>query len=375
MSDYSKEDMFNVQMIEELAARMVAVHESFPAERFIEMASEGLEPLELKARSAHIREALRANLPEEIEDAIALLVASMVADGDDGTGGVEGVRGFRHMPALDFVAAYGLEHPELSLDAIETMTLYFSAEFAIRPFIRRYPEVTMARMLEWAEASDWRLRRLASEGSRPRLPWAKQLSAFIEDPSTTVEILDLLYDDSSLTVRRSAANHLNDISRDNPDVTIEVARRWMEDASEGAAWTVKHALRTLVKKGNADALAILGFAGGDAVEVEDFSLEPPEVKLGEEVTFSFSLALAEEEEEEVSLVVDYALHRALKNDRVGRKVFKLGKLDLSPGATATFEKKHAFRQLSTRTYYAGEHKIEILINGRSAGIWSFDVVE
>ena len=153
MSDYSKENMFNVQMIEELAARMVAVHESFPAERFIEMASEGLEPLELKARSAHIREALRANLPEEIEDAIALLVASMVADGDDGTGGVEGVRGFRHMPALDFVAAYGLEHPELSLDAIETMTLYFSAEFAIRPFIRRYPEVTMARMLEWAEAA------------------------------------------------------------------------------------------------------------------------------------------------------------------------------------------------------------------------------
>jgi 3-methyladenine DNA glycosylase AlkC len=373
MREFSKENIFNEEMIEALAGRVATAYPEFASEAFARAALDGLEPLELKARSEHIRDALRAHLPQDPEEAIALLVASMFAEEDDGTGGVEGMGGFRHMPALDFVPTYGLENPEHSLDAIEKMTLYFSAEFAIRPFIRAHPEVTMSRMLAWAEDRDWRLRRLASEGSRPRLPWAKQLQAFIKDPSPTIEILDLLYDDTNLVVRRSAANHLNDISRDNPEVALDVAQRWMDGASKEAAWTVKHAMRTLVKKGNPDALAMLGFSGGDAVEIEDFSLEPLEVKLGDDATFSFTLT--SEEEDNVALIVDYALHRALKNGKVGRKVFKLGKVELEPGKQSSFSKTHSFKQLSTRTYYAGEHKIEVLLNGRAAGIWSFEVVE
>lgn len=372
MSDYAKENIFNAGVIEDLADRVSSVRDDFDSEAFMRDALEGLEPLELKARSAHIRDALRAHLPADFEEAVEVLVASMGED--DGTGGVEGTRGFRHMPALDFVACYGLEHLEVSLDAIAEMTLHFSAEFAIRPFIREYPDETLARLATWARDDDWRRRRLASEGTRPRLPWGKQIKPFIKNPSPTIELLDLLYDDPMLVVRRSVANHLNDISRDHPDVAVEVAKRWAEEnGSDEVAWTVKHAMRTLIKKGDADALELLGFGGGECVEVEDFSLEPAEVALGGSVTFAFELVSGEEEE--VALVVDYALHRALKNGGVGRKVFKLGKVTLAPLARASFEKTQRFAQLSTRTYYAGEHKIEILINGRCAGIWCFDVTE
>ena len=362
-SSYQLKTLFDAALVGEIADRLQTAHAALDRDAFVHAAVRDLDELELKQRSARICEAMIEHLPADFHEATTILLEAM-GEADE-SGGLEGFSGFLFMPFLDYVAERGLGDSRRALDVLERMTLYFSAEFAIRPYLLADPKKTMARMLEWASAEDWRVRRLASEGSRPRLPWAFRLKPLIKDPSPVLPILDRLHDDPHLVVRRSVANHLNDLAKDHPDLAVATARRWWASETEGARWTVRHGLRTLVKQGHAGALEVLGFRGGDRLDLEGFALQPARVEIGGRVEFGFTLI--SRERSAVRLAVDYALHRVLKSGKQARKVFKLAVVEMAPGESRHFEGRQAFRQLSTRTYYPGTHRIEILVNGRSAG--------
>ncbi|MGB6296154.1 MAG: hypothetical protein WBF90_08200 [Rivularia sp. (in: cyanobacteria)] len=363
--------IFNQEVISDLAQRIKKVFPPFDKVDFEEDANQSLDNLELKQRSTQICTALTSYLPAEFEQAVNTLIAAMGED--DNSGGKTGYYEFRFMPFLDFVAARGLDNPDIALDSLEKMTLHFSAEFAIRPFILQHPEKTLPRLMEWASHRDWRVRRLASEGSRPRLPWSIQLKPFIENPSFIIGILNQLYNDPNLVVRRSVGNNLNDIAKDNPEIVVETAQQWWDSGDEFARWTVRHGLRTLVKKGNQEALSVLGFVGGDSVRVENFQFQPLVVKIGDELNFSCNLV--SEELKNVHLVVDYILHRVLANGKLSKKVFKLRQIELLPGEKIALSGKHKFKQLSTRTYYPGIHSISVIVNGRIIGKYDFELIE
>ncbi|MGB3761561.1 MAG: hypothetical protein WBA07_35140 [Rivularia sp. (in: cyanobacteria)] len=370
MSNNQLKTIFNSYVIADLAQRIKNTFPSFNNIAFEQDANRNLDNLELKQRSTQICTALTSYLPAEFEQAVNILIAAMGED--DNSGGLEGYYGFRFMPFLDFVAARGLDNPDIALDSLEKMTLHFSAEFAIRPFILQHPDKTLSRLMEWTSDQDWRVRRLASEGSRPRLPWSIQLKPFIENPSFIIGILNQLYNDQNLIVRRSVANNLNDIASYHPDLAVETAQHWWDSGDELAQWTVRHGLRTLVKQGNQQALSILGFIGGDNIRVENFQFQPSVAVIGGELNFSCNLI--SEESKNVHLVVDYILHRVLANGKLSKKVFKLRQIELSPGEKITLSGKHKFKQLSTRTYYPGFHSIEIVVNGRSVGKYDFELI-
>ena len=198
-----------------------------------------------------------------------------------------------------------------------------------------------------------------------------QLKGFIADPAPALALLDRLCDDPHETVRRSVANHLNDIAKDHPDLACRTAEAWQTGGSDGAAWTVRHGLRSLIKDGNAEALRILGFEGGAKVSVEGLRADPAAPGIGGSATLSF--ALRSGEQEPVNLVVDYILDRPLANGGRGRKTFKIGLCELQPGGIETFSKALRFKQLTTRTYHPGRHRIEIVLNGRIAGGLDIDL--
>ncbi|MBF0613225.1 MAG: DNA alkylation repair protein [Magnetococcales bacterium] len=351
-------EIFHRPLVEELASRVADHFPAMDTQVFVQQIVNDFPQLSLMARSRRIAQGLHNHLPPSFPQAVAILLASLGAE--DGSGGVEGHEGFRYLPFLNFVGLYGLQHPEISLAALERMTCYFSAEFDIRPFLLQYPELTLSRMKAWSHHSDWRLRRLASEGARPRLPWGMRLQSFIKDPTPCLEILEPLQADPHPVVRRSVANHLNDVSKDHPLVTVATARRWLATGEQGTRWIVGHALRTLVKEGHPQALALLGFSGDLLPETVAFTLSPSRVVLGEAVTFTAILRCREA----ATLSIDYALHHKRQNGSHARKVFKLTRKRVAMGEELTLQKSHPMHLITTRRYYPGSHGIDILINGR-----------
>ncbi|MEM9040110.1 MAG: hypothetical protein AAGD33_09455 [Actinomycetota bacterium] len=200
-----------------------------------------------------------------------------------------------------------------------------------------------------------------SEGTRPRLPWGMQLKPFITDPSFVISILNKLYKDKHLIVRRSVANNLNDIAKDHPDIVIRTARKWWRKGSKEAQWTVKHALRSLVKASNKEALAILGFVPTDDIKISELSITPNNAKIGGQAVLKISLM--SQAAASVKIMLDYELRRPLANAKYGNKVFKLKQFELAPGKAMHIQQKVAFKQLSTRTYYPGSHSFQLILNG------------
>jgi 3-methyladenine DNA glycosylase AlkC len=262
----------------------------------------------------------------------------------------------------DFVEYYGLDDWEASLPALEHFTQLCSSEFAVRPFILRDSSRMMAQMLAWTQHDSHHVRRLASEGCRPRLPWAMALPEFKRDPSPVLPVLEALKDDPSEYVRRSVANNLNDIAKDNPGMVIETLRRWTQNPGAGIAWITNRALRTLVKDGHSDALALLGYGAGAALAVTDFTLSSAAVHMGETLTFAFEVVSAADEPQD--LLIDYIVYFVKANGTRAAKVFKLAQRQINPGETLRIEKKHPFRPITTRVYYPGEHAVGLKINGQ-----------
>lgn len=362
-------DLIDEPLVRELGARVAALQPDFDAEAFSAAVLARLHELELKQRYAYITEQLRLALPLPYPAALKILVGILDC-ADERFARINNAE-FRLGSIPLFVERYGLEHPQESLDAIALITRHTSCEFAIRPFLLRYPQQTLARLSAWARHENEHVRRLVSEGSRPRLPWAPQLKPFIEDPVPTLALLELLKDDPSLYVRRSVANHLNDIGKDHPQLLLRRMQGWSDGAPRGRQWLIRHALRTLVKRGDARALAILGYAAAD-VALSALELRPNPLRFGGELSFSFQLRNRGAEQQ--NLMVDFVMHFRKANGRTSPKVFKLKTLFLPAGASVSVGKRIAIRQISTRRYYPGRQRLEIQVNGQIVGGADFELV-
>ena len=362
-------NFFDRTLVKQIAGRIGVVHPDFAGADFVSAVDAELHELDLKQRLGLIARKLREFLPAEYPVALNILVAIL----DEERRGFEPIEdaGFRLLPIPTFVERYGLDYPRESLDAMAIITRHSSCESAIRPFITRYPTQTMERLHIWAKDRDEHVRRLVSEGSRPRLPWAPQLTAFIADPTPALALLERLKDDSSLYVRRSVANHLNDISKDHPQVVLDRLNAWKVGASEERLWLINHALRTLIKKGDSQALAILGY-GEPQVELGELKLSPERLIYGGNLSFSFRLQSVGDETQQ--LMIDFVMHFVKANGKTAPKVFKLKKATLKAGDSLFVSKSHSIRPISTRRYYAGRHRLEIQANGRIVGGADFELV-
>ncbi|MDJ0924112.1 MAG: DNA alkylation repair protein [Acidimicrobiia bacterium] len=316
----------------------------------------------LKQRIRHIAVTVRAFLPEDYGQALTIMrAAAQVVDA-----GWMSVWAFN-----DFVEEYGVDQPDLSLPALEQFTKLASAEFAVRPFIARYPDRMAAQMLEWARDEDPLVRRLASEGFRPRLPWGMGLPALKQDPSPILPVLAELRQDPSEDVRRSVANNLNDISKDHPELVVDLLAVWGDGTPEMEALT-KHALRTLLKKGHPGALQLLGFGAAD-VNVDEVVVTPAQGRIGEHVTLEFTVTSTAADTQ--LLMVDYAVVFQNVSGTGSRKVFKGTVADLGAGESLKLRRKMSLAQQTTRRIIPGPHSVDVQVNGAVLASAQFDVVE
>jgi 3-methyladenine DNA glycosylase AlkC len=352
-------------------ARMITeVDSSFDLNAFLTDALDGYQTLELTPRAWQIAHALGRHLPQDYEQAIEILIASLGPKLEAAE--LTGMDVFIYLPHVFFVAKFGVDHFEASMHAQYELTQRFTAEYSIRVFLERYPHRTLARLREWAFDANVHVRRLVSEGTRPRLPWAPWLRAFQDDPRPVLELLDLLKDDPELLVRRSVANNLNDIGKDNPAALIDTCRRWMKDATPDRSRLVRHALRSAVKRGDLDALEILGFLPATGVQVRDIRIAPAVASIGDSVTFTVDLS--NEGSITLPLLIELRVHFVKANGRSSPKVFALKELELQPHGSVRLTKAVSLAQHTTRTHYPGEHRVEVLVNGRASGTGVFDIV-
>ncbi len=342
---------FNPAFFQDLGARMRTVEPGFDAAGFAARAAAGLDDLSLTQRMTQTVETARAFLPQDFRAAVEVL--KQIAPAYRGQ--------FAGMFMSEFVATYGLDDRAYSLEALAHLTRFSSAEFAIRHFLRDDFEGTLAVMTKWAADPDAQVRRLASEGSRPRLPWSFNLTALIADPTPVRPILDRLNRDPAQTVRKSVANHLNDISKDHPDLMLDWVSGW--DLSDPrSAWIAKHAARSLIKQGRPRAFALFGFEAAPDLAVEAFAVNPPTAAIGQDVRISFTLASGAAHDQK--LAVDYAVHFVKASGKTSPKVFKLKELVLKAGERRPVEQRHRFVDRTIRTHHPGDHLIELLVNGR-----------
>ena len=346
-------DRISPAAVKGLADDLGAAWPDFPAGRFAVRANGGLESLEMKARVAQVADALAEALPDEFDRAAGVIELALARPGFDG---------WIVFPVNDWVARYGIDSPEVALPLLGELTSRWSAEFAVRPYIERHPELAFAQLGDWTSSEDEHRRRLASEGSRPRLPWASRLRSLIEDPSPALALLDRLVDDASAYVRKSVANHVNDISKDHPALAVETVSDWLaaDPASERRRWIASHGLRSLVKAGAPDALRLLGYDPDADLKLGRFTVSPESVRSGEEVLIEFDLTAAGR----TPVMVDYRIHHAGAAGRRSPKVFKLKRAVLEPGVPVSFRREHAIREVSVRRIHPGPHLIEVQVNGR-----------
>ena len=361
----------NSSVVRSLARDLSRAEPRFSERAFVRKCLRGLDVLELTARGRHIAEALRHQLPEPFPEA-AQIVHRALGPELDRTDDF-GMALFRYLPYVFFVQKYGLDAFEASMELQYELTKRFTAESSIRAFLVRYPQETLARLRTWTEDPNVHVRRLVSEGTRPRLPWAPRLRAFQTDPAPVLALLERLSDDPERYVQRSVANNLNDIGKDHPELVLATCARWLERPSESRQWIVRHALRSLVKRGDRGALALLGVGGEPEVRVESFRLAPRRVRVGD--TLRFELDLVSTSVRSQALLVDYRVHFVKSNGKTSPKVFKLKKLELAPTASVELKGRVSLAPLTTRRHYPGRHALELVVNGVSTPLTEFVVVQ
>lgn len=344
---------YNKPFITGVAAVIKNPYPNFDKERFIGLIfDKDWADKELKDRMRHVAVCLNKTLPDDYSKAIDILKTAAPS-----IKGISEFGGFLGMFCPDFVELYGLDDWEISIAALEEFTKYSSSEFAVRPFIKKDNAKMMAQMQKWAKHDNHHVRRLASEGCRPRLPWAMALPEFKKDPSSILPILHILKDDSEEYVRRSVANNLNDIAKDHPENVIDIAKQWY-GKNNNTDRLVKHACRTLLKKADKKTLEIFGFSSNDAVIVNSLQTDRSIVKKGEEINFSCNIDI----KKSGKLRFEYAVDFMKANGKTSRKIFQLKESDYQP-CNIRFNKKHSFKEMTTRKHYAGQHNIAILANG------------
>ena len=272
----------------------------------------------------------------------------------------------------DYIETHGINHFETSVKLMEFTTQFTSCEFAVRPFIIRYGDRMLQQMYQWSLHDSHHVRRLASEGSRPRLPWAMALPALKKNPKSVLPILENLKKDSSEYVRRSVANSLNDIAKDNPDVVIAIAKQWKGHGKETDA-IIKHGCRTLLKGGNVEILKHFGLADNSKIEVSNFKIIKPKISIGKSLEFSLSLHNTGKQTQSVR--IEYCIHYLRQNGQLSKKVFKISERRLQPNEKIEFHRRQSFKIITTRKYYTGQHKLSIITNGQERKIAKFELTE
>ena len=341
-------NIYDVNFIRQLSSELNKSYRKFDSTSFEAYIFDEFWPdMELKQRMRHIALALKVFIPKNYSQSLKVLKPAATKFG-----------GFESMFFPDYVELYGLNDFDLSMDALEHFTQYSSSEFAIRPFIKKYAKETMKQMNLWAKSDNYHVRRLATEGCRPRLPWAMALPEFKRDPKLVLKVISKLKNDKSEYVRRSVANNLNDISKDNPDIVIEIAKKWLGNTPE-TDWIVKHACRSMLKAGQSEVLQIFGFSRPAHIFVEGLKLNA-KVKSGGELNFSFSIKSKKGNLKK--LRIEYAIYFMKANNNQSKKVFKICEGDYVE-SEKNFSRVFSFRPISTRKYYSGEHVIAIIVNG------------
>lgn len=348
-----KDQLFNESKIRYLGYLIKNTYANFTIETFEESVLNELPKLELKERICWIREKLRENLPNDYAVSLEILLRSLPKNLKEND--------FIFAPFSDFVAEYGCNkrYLNMSLSALGEFTKYFSAEFAIRSFINSFPEETFSQMEDWSKSKNHHQRRLASEGLRPRLPWGKSITFPYKRGAS---LLDNLYYDSERYVTRSVANHLNDISKIDPDFVLKTLDKWKKSCKQNDKelnYIINHALRTLIKKGHEETFDFLGYKS-HPILIKNFKINKKEIKLGESLEFSFKII----GERNAPLVIDYKITYPTPNRKGSQKVFKLKKVQISEGEKMHIFKSHLFKQMTTKKLYSGVYKLELQINGK-----------
>jgi 3-methyladenine DNA glycosylase AlkC len=365
-------NFFSPNLVRRLGADIVRVFPGFPEKLFLKRASSGLDSLELLDRGKHIARALGACLPPAYPDAIAVLLRSLGAKhpGDELVGA--GMTPFFYLPHVLFVAERGLGDFDLSMQAQYQLTKRFSAEFSIRFYIARDPERAFTFLRQWARDENAHVRRLVSEGTRLRLPWAARVPWLDSNPERILELLELLKDDDSTLVRRSVANNLNDLGKVRPALAERTCARWLESASAERRALVEHALRSAVKRGEPYALRLLGYGRKVSVAVENVRFDPPRVAVGGRVAMSFELRSRSRDSQD--LLVDVAVHFVKARGDTSAKVFKIKRIVLPPRTSVKLQTKFSLAVHTTRVPRTGAHAVDVLVNGRPMRAGSFQVV-
>jgi 3-methyladenine DNA glycosylase AlkC len=364
-------EFFSPSLVRRLAADVRRVHPQFPEKAFVRRATAGLEELELLERARHIKSALVEALPPWYPEAMAILVRSLGPEHTtDELLGV-GMAPFFYMPHVLFVAEHGLDDFDVSLDAQYELTKRFSAESSIRAYIARDPERTFERFERWVRDPNPHVRRLVSEGTRLRLPWAQRVEWLDDHPARVLEMLELLKDDPTTVVRRSVANNLNDLGKVWPELLIQTCEAWLVDATPERRALIEHALRSAVKRGHSDALRLLGFGQKAAVSIERVTFDPPRVSIGQRVTMSFVLRSRSSSAQD--LLVDVAVH-FVKVRGTARKVFKLKRIKVGPRARVPLSTTLSMAVHTTRKPRPGTHVVEVIVNGQPHRAGAFEVL-
>ena len=364
-------NQFGLDVAHTLAKQIKTVWPAFNSKHFIDELAGQYESLDLMARAKAISHALGKTLPQDFAQASQILINSLPPKAQ-GPNNEPAMAGFFYLPHTFYAAFYGLNDFDNAMRLQYVLTQRFSCEFSIRYFLEKHQQATLSLFTTWAQDPNEHIRRLVSEGSRPRLPWAQRLKAFQKDPSHTLALLELLKDDPSLYVRRSVANHLNDIGKDHPDALFTTAQRWIKNASPERLWLIKHSLRFAIKEGNPKALALLGFGEKAQISIKQAKIWPTKVAFGSEVFFSFEMLNTSNQTQNIML--DFAVHYVKANGQTKAKVFKLKALELAGQQSITIQKKISLKEMSTRKHYAGLHRIEALVNGENIQLGNFELL-
>ena len=351
-------NVYNDSFFERLIIALEQVQPNFDSESFMESVHDAeWESRELKERMRHITLCLGNYLGDDYKKNVETILdlVKLLKHNDFGIDTL----GFIFLP--DFIEVYGQDQFEISMKAMEAITQFVSCEFAVRPFIHKNQEAALDILLGWSKHQNLHVRRLSSEGCRPRLPWAMALPALKKDPTPILPILENLKNDESEYVRRSVANNVNDISKDHPDITLELVKKWY-GTNPNMDWVAKHASRTLLKQGNTEIMQLFGFGDIDHIKCKDFKVTTPKIQIGESLEFSFKLQNTNTTSSKIR--VEYGIYYQKANGTLSKKVFKISEKEYPGKSISEIIRKQSFKPITTRVYHLGKHEVSIILNGK-----------
>jgi 3-methyladenine DNA glycosylase AlkC len=362
-------NIYNQKFFYSFIKSLIQVKADFDKNSFLECIYDNeWKNRELKQRMRHISIVLKNHLSENFGkniDTILMLIHQLEKDGIK-----ENSIEFMFLP--DFVELYGLENYNKSIEAFEQITQFTSCEFAVRPFIIKYEVEMIKQMHLWSKHKHEMVRRLATEGCRPRLPWAMAIPSLKNNPAPIIPILEGLKNDTSETVRRSVANNLNDISKDNPNTVIRLVKNW-HGKTEETDWVIKHACRTLLKQGDLDVLKLFGFGSVEKIKINNLEIITPKVKIGTFLGFIFELKNTSSSASKIRL--EYGLYYQKANGTLSKKVFKISEREYPKNSTTIINRKQSFKIITTRKLHLGKHQLSIIINGKEFNKVDFELIK